>query len=78
LQQRKSRRGKIFYSCARYPDCKFAVWDKPVAESCPQCGAPLLVEKITKRAGRTRHCHKKECGYKVKMADEVQTALPSQ
>jgi DNA topoisomerase-1 len=77
LQQRKSRRGKIFYSCGRYPDCKFAVWDKPVAESCPQCGEPLLLEKITKRAGRTRHCHKKECGYKVKMADEVQTAVPS-
>ncbi|HEX2386158.1 MAG TPA: type I DNA topoisomerase [Candidatus Binatia bacterium] len=69
LQQRKSRRGKLFYSCERYPDCKFAVWDKPVAEACPQCGFPITVEKITKRAGRVRQCHKKECGYKHKMED---------
>jgi DNA topoisomerase-1 len=67
LQQRKSRRGKLFYSCERYPDCKFAVWDKPVAEACPQCGFPITVEKITKRAGRVRQCHKKECGYKLKI-----------
>jgi DNA topoisomerase-1 len=71
LQQRKSRRGKIFYSCGRYPDCKFAVWDKPVAERCPQCGEPILVEKVTKRAGRMRQCHKKECGYKMKIPDEA-------
>jgi DNA topoisomerase I len=69
LQQRKSRRGKLFYSCERYPDCKFAVWDKPVAEACPQCGFPITVEKITKRAGRVRQCHKKDCGYKHKMED---------
>ncbi len=72
LQQRKSRRGKIFYSCGRYPDCKFAVWDKPVAEACPQCGSPILVEKITKRAGRVRQCPKKECGYKLKMEMPVE------
>ena len=78
LQQRKSRRGKIFYSCGRYPDCKFAVWDKPVAESCPQCGEPILVEKVTKRAGRVRQCHKKECGYKIKIADEAQAGNNSQ
>jgi DNA topoisomerase-1 len=78
LQQRKSRRGKIFYSCGRYPDCKFAVWDKPVAESCPKCGEVILVEKVTKRYGRMRQCHKKECGYKIKIADsEVQTGVSS-
>jgi DNA topoisomerase I len=69
LQQRKSRRGKLFYSCERYPDCKFAVWDKPVAEACPKCGFPITVEKITKRAGRVRQCHKKDCGYKHKIED---------
>jgi DNA topoisomerase-1 len=78
LQQRKSRRGKIFFSCARYPDCKFAVWDKPVAESCPQCGEPILVEKVTKRAGRMRQCHKKECGYKMKIPDEAPAGSGSQ
>jgi len=68
LKERKSRRGKIFYSCDRYPDCKFATWDRPVAGSCPQCGEPVLVEKVTKRSGHMRYCRKKECGYKVQVA----------
>jgi DNA topoisomerase-1 len=67
LQERKSRRGKIFYGCDRYPQCKFAAWDRPVAESCPKCGEPILLEKVTKRSGRVRHCHKKECGYRARV-----------
>jgi len=78
MREKKSRRGKVFYSCARYPECKFAVWDRPVADTCPQCGEPILLEKVTKRAGRTRHCHKKECGYKVQMEDQAPTEVSSQ
>ncbi len=65
LQEKKSRRGKLFYGCNRYPECHFASWDRPVAEACPKCGEPILLEKMTKREGRVRRCHKKECGYKV-------------
>ena len=36
IEEKKSRRGKIFYSCSRYPDCKFALWDKPVAAALPE------------------------------------------
>jgi DNA topoisomerase-1 len=56
IQEKKSRRGKIFYSCSRYPDCKFALWNKPVAKECPQCGAPFLQEKTTKKAGTRLLC----------------------
>jgi DNA topoisomerase-1 len=65
IKERKSRWGKIFYGCDRYPECKFASWDKPLAIPCPDCGSPILVEKVTKRAGRTRRCYKKECGYSI-------------
>jgi len=65
LHEKKSRRGKLFYGCDRYPDCHFASWDRPVAEACLKCGEPILLEKVTKREGRVRRCHKKECGYKV-------------
>jgi DNA topoisomerase I len=65
IKERKSRWGKIFYGCDRYPECKFASWDKPLAIPCPNCGSPILVEKVTKRAGRTRRCYKKECGYSI-------------
>ncbi len=62
--ERRSRFGKMFYSCANYPDCKFAIWYKPVPRPCPQCGAPFLVEKYSKKTGPYIACLKKECGYK--------------
>jgi len=49
LVEKKSRRfGKVFYGCSNYPKCKFTSAHKPVAESCPQCGSPYLVEKHLK------------------------------
>ncbi len=42
IVEKKTRRGKMFYSCNRYPACKFALWDKPVSETCPQCGALMV------------------------------------
>jgi len=63
IQQKRSRRGKIFYSCSLYPQCTFALWDRPVPEPCPQCQAPFLVEKTTKRYGTTRRCLREECDY---------------
>jgi DNA topoisomerase-1 len=69
VKERKSRWGKMFYGCDRYPECKFASWDKPVAGPCPECNDPILVEKVTKRAGRTRRCRKKECGYSIQIAE---------
>ena len=71
IKERKSRWGKIFYGCDRYPECKFASWDKPIAVLCPDCGSPILVEKVTKRAGRTQRCYKKECGYSVKVEEPL-------
>jgi DNA topoisomerase I len=65
IQQKRSRRGKIFYSCSRYPKCTFALWDRPIAEPCPQCQAPFIVEKTTKRAGTTRRCVREECDHQV-------------
>jgi DNA topoisomerase-1 len=70
LKERKSRWGKFFYGCDRYPECKFASWDKPLPTPCPQCGSPILVEKITKRSGRTHRCYKKECGYSIPVAEQ--------
>lgn len=63
LVEKRSRRGKVFYSCENYPTCEYALWDKPVAETCPQCQHPFLTEKYTKRSGVTIKCVNKECGY---------------
>ena len=45
--EKKSKRGKVFYGCDNYPKCKTAYWDKPIGESCPECGA-MLTEKNNK------------------------------
>lgn len=68
LVQRKSRYGKLFYSCNTYPDCKYAVWNPPVNEPCPQCGWPILTLKTTKRRGTEKVCPQKECGYTEQVA----------
>lgn len=63
LMKRKSRRGKIFYSCSTYPSCDYAVWNEPVAGPCPRCGWPVLTIKTTKRSGTQRVCPQKECTF---------------
>ena len=63
MLKRKSRYGKIFYSCARYPDCKYAVWNLPLNEPCPKCAWPILTIKITKRRGTEKVCAVKDCGF---------------
>ncbi len=65
LQKKKSRRGKLFYSCSTYPACDYAVWDEPIAEPCPKCGWGALTIKITKKSGSVaKACPQKECGYR--------------
>ncbi|HEU4875246.1 MAG TPA: type I DNA topoisomerase, partial [Pyrinomonadaceae bacterium] len=61
---KKSRRGKAFYGCSEYPNCNVVYWDKPVLETCPQCNAPFLLEKTTKKQGTFRYCANEDCGYK--------------
>lgn len=63
LIERRSRRGRTFYGCDRYPECKFVVWQKPIPEECPDCGSPYLLESTTKKAGTVRRCPNRECGY---------------
>jgi DNA topoisomerase-1 len=63
LIERKSRYGKVFYSCSTYPKCNYAVWNPPVAQSCPKCKWPILTLKTTKRRGTEHVCPVKECGY---------------
>lgn len=56
LTEKRTRKGKIFYGCSRYPACDFALWDKPTKEKCPKCES-LMVE--TKK-GQIK-CSNKEC-----------------
>jgi DNA topoisomerase-1 len=68
LVARRTRRGKTFYGCSGYPKCKFTAWDKPVAEPCPSCGSPILLEKYNKNSPPTRYCPNEACKYQHAVA----------
>lgn len=53
IVERRSKKGRIFYGCDRYPDCDFVSWDKPIDKACPECGS-LMVEKRSKKGVENR------------------------
>jgi len=48
VEKKARRRGNTFYGCSNYPNCEFTSAYKPVAETCPSCGSPYLLEKHLK------------------------------
>ena len=48
IAEKKARRGNFFYGCTNYPKCEFTSAFKPVAEECPVCKSPYLLEKTLK------------------------------
>jgi DNA topoisomerase I len=63
----KKRGSRAFYGCSNYANesikCDYKLWQKPLAEACPDCGAPFLVMGGT-RTKPAITCANKECGYK--------------
>jgi DNA topoisomerase-1 len=70
IVERRSRKGKVFWSCSNYPKCKFATWYKPVPRQCPKCGALVLGEKRNKTGELVLVCLNKECDYKEEVKGE--------
>lgn len=58
LVARRSKKGKTFYGCNRYPQCDFALWNKPTGEKCPKCGSLVVYDMKGKEK-----CSNKECNY---------------
>ncbi len=73
LAERRTRKGRNFFGCLRYPDCDYSTWNHPVPVACPSCGFVGMEEKQTKAAGATRKCLK--CGHEITL-EEVTPAEP--
>lgn len=58
--ERKTKKGKYFYGCEKYPECSFISWDKPSSEKCPECGK-VLFEHAEKNGQIKLHCQNTEC-----------------
>jgi DNA topoisomerase-1 len=63
LVERRSKRGRTFYGCSAYPGCKFVVWQRPVSEPCPKCGAPFVTTRMT-RGRMVLTCIKEGCDFR--------------
>ncbi len=73
--ERKGRFGKPFYGCRRYPACKFTAYHRPIAEPCPKCARPYLLQKETKKQGWVLACADDECGYEKPMDGPPEWAI---
>jgi DNA topoisomerase-1 len=71
MLKKKSRRGKIFYSCSTYPQCDYAVWNEPVKGPCPQCGWPILTLKTTRSKGAEKVCPQKSCSFSEPLEEDA-------
>lgn len=67
ILEKKSKRGKVFFACSEYPNCKFALWNKPTGEKCPKCNS-----LVTFAAKGKAKCSSKNCDYitDVKLEDK--------
>jgi DNA topoisomerase-1 len=77
----KSRRrgGRSFYGCSNYSadiKCDFKLWQKPVNEPCPQCGAKFLVFGGGKK-NPVLACQTEGCGFK-KPIEESAAGQPAE
>ena len=73
LAERRTKRGRTFYGCLRYPDCDFSTWNKPVIVECPNCQFIGMEEIKSKTTGETtRKCLK--CGHQITVSTETTEA----
>ncbi|MEB3196838.1 MAG: type I DNA topoisomerase [Candidatus Sericytochromatia bacterium] len=75
--EKRSRMGKTFYGCQRWPDCNFTTWDLPTDQRCEKCQSVMVLKRMLKTGRTYLKCSVKECGHtsyvvKKKAADEAQ------
>ncbi|HLY63889.1 MAG TPA: type I DNA topoisomerase [Chloroflexota bacterium] len=70
LVERRSKKGRVFYGCNRYPACDFTAWSRPLPTPCPNCGGLLV-------AGRENRVECTQCSFKG-TAEELGSAPAAQ
>lgn len=71
--ERRSKKGRVFFGCSKWPDCDFVTWDKPTDEKCPKCGKSLF-----KTAGSVKHCLSDGCDYEIKASRKKKNENPEE
>jgi DNA topoisomerase-1 len=63
LAERRSKRGRAYFGCSNFPTCRFVVWQRPVAQPCPKCGAPFVIQRGA-RGKQWLACWREGCNYR--------------
>ena len=71
IVERKSKYGKVFFGCNKYPDCDFVLWNEPTGDKCPKCGS-LIVKRVMK-SGDKIECSNRSCDYKAEINNSTDT-----
>ncbi len=69
IAKRRTRRGRVFYGCTRYPECDWSSWDTPTEAECPACGGKVALEKTSKRKGDFLRCVACEHEFELEAAE---------
>ncbi|MEW6274307.1 MAG: type I DNA topoisomerase [Bacillota bacterium] len=64
LVERRSKKGRRFYGCSRYPECDFVVFDVPSTEKCPECAGLMVVKGRRDGIWRLK-CLNEKCGHQL-------------
>jgi DNA topoisomerase-1 len=54
IVERKTRKGRVFFGCANYPNCDFTSWKRPLSNPCPNCQGMLVI--ANKREAQCLDC----------------------
>ena len=63
---KRTKKGRIYYGCANYPECEFMSWARPVKETCPKCGGLMV------RRGNKLVCADSACGYSASVKENLE------
>jgi len=63
IVRKKTKRGKIFFGCSSFPKCKFATWDEPISQPCPECGREFLLRRNPIKGEPSIYCSNDQCSF---------------
>jgi DNA topoisomerase-1 len=59
IVERRTKKGRVFYGCSRFPECDFSAWSRPTGEQCPRCGGVMV---LVGRGGNAQKCQ--QCDFR--------------
>jgi len=66
---RRTKRGRTFYGCSKYPDCDFVSWQAPIEDiKCPKCGSFMIRAKV--EGENVQKCARESCGNIVQLEEQ--------